>query len=472
MKFRFKKPSPKKSLKAKTTGKLKRKAKKAVNPLYGRKGVGLVKDPKKSLYNKVYKKTSDGIKDIINSKQDGNNSNNAEMNSGSNINLSDYINIRIESGPVGQSTGSTETDFYVYEWFIEDTGEIFYVGKGRGDRYKEYHERAYEAEKIREMYDTDVRFVGKKLNEDEAIYLESKEMTRILNETDYILTNVITPTLTKRDSGYSKSPNTPAYEFETAPILYSTIIEEHYYGVKGKPFDKVVYENLSRPVFIDKNISREELKIVYGGEYEKYLKEVISLLEANENKVLKTKYAKSASAWIYSSDDLVSNNDIDQKNALERIGRNIPSYHLIDVWKLLKDEYSNVEIEKPKPIEIHPVNNRVHLSQTRNRNNWEKGFDEGYKYWEQGDKERKAGNIEEALKLFDKARYNGYFAPVLYNSYAMAYRKLKDLDNEIDILNEGIERYRGTTEDNTIIIVELEEQKKKAIIKLQKANNS
>lgn len=58
MKVGFRKPSLKRSIKARTTGKLKRKMKKAVNPLYGKKGMGLVKNPKKAVYNKVYNKTT------------------------------------------------------------------------------------------------------------------------------------------------------------------------------------------------------------------------------------------------------------------------------------------------------------------------------------------------------------------------------------------------------------------------------
>lgn len=65
MKFGIRKPSIKKSIKARTTGKLKRKAKKAVNPLYGKKGMGVINDPKKAVYNKVYDKTSVGVSDII-----------------------------------------------------------------------------------------------------------------------------------------------------------------------------------------------------------------------------------------------------------------------------------------------------------------------------------------------------------------------------------------------------------------------
>ena len=58
LKFGMRKPSIKKSFKARTTGKLKRKIKKSVNPLYGKKGMGFVKSPKKSIKNKIYHKTT------------------------------------------------------------------------------------------------------------------------------------------------------------------------------------------------------------------------------------------------------------------------------------------------------------------------------------------------------------------------------------------------------------------------------
>lgn len=58
MKFGPRKPSLKKSIRARTTGKLKRKVKKSINPFYGKKGMGYIRNPKKALYNKVYNKTS------------------------------------------------------------------------------------------------------------------------------------------------------------------------------------------------------------------------------------------------------------------------------------------------------------------------------------------------------------------------------------------------------------------------------
>ncbi|MBQ1862836.1 MAG: hypothetical protein II149_04900 [Clostridia bacterium] len=58
MKFGLRKPSLKKSFKARTTGKLKRKIKKMLIPGYGKKGTGWLKNPKKAVYNKIYNKTS------------------------------------------------------------------------------------------------------------------------------------------------------------------------------------------------------------------------------------------------------------------------------------------------------------------------------------------------------------------------------------------------------------------------------
>ena len=65
MKFGVRKPSLAKSFKARTTAKYKRKVKKALLPGYGKKGMGWAKNPKKSAYNKVYKKISFSLWDLF-----------------------------------------------------------------------------------------------------------------------------------------------------------------------------------------------------------------------------------------------------------------------------------------------------------------------------------------------------------------------------------------------------------------------
>ena len=65
MKTGIRKPNVKKSISARTTGKVKRAVKKSVNPMYGKKGVGFVKDPAKSVKNAVYRRTTVGVSDIV-----------------------------------------------------------------------------------------------------------------------------------------------------------------------------------------------------------------------------------------------------------------------------------------------------------------------------------------------------------------------------------------------------------------------
>ncbi|MFT0846876.1 hypothetical protein VR010_03885 [Actinomycetaceae bacterium L2_0104] len=65
MKFGMRKPSPKRSFKARTTGKAKRAIKRATIPGYGKKGMGLLKDPKRSVKNAVYKRTTFGLGDLF-----------------------------------------------------------------------------------------------------------------------------------------------------------------------------------------------------------------------------------------------------------------------------------------------------------------------------------------------------------------------------------------------------------------------
>lgn len=65
MKVGMRKPSIKKSISARTTGKAKRQIKKALIPGYGKKGMGWINNPKKAAYNKVYRKTTFSFWDLF-----------------------------------------------------------------------------------------------------------------------------------------------------------------------------------------------------------------------------------------------------------------------------------------------------------------------------------------------------------------------------------------------------------------------
>lgn len=88
MKMGVRKPSVKKSLKARTTGKAKRAVKSAVVPGYGKKGTGWVKDPKKAAYNKLYNKTTVGVNPLSGTSKSKSTSNYSASHSTTTTNVS------------------------------------------------------------------------------------------------------------------------------------------------------------------------------------------------------------------------------------------------------------------------------------------------------------------------------------------------------------------------------------------------
>ncbi len=64
MKIGFRKPSVKRMVKARTVGRAKRAVKRSVNPLYGKKGMGLA-NPKKAAKGYVYQRTTFGLGDVL-----------------------------------------------------------------------------------------------------------------------------------------------------------------------------------------------------------------------------------------------------------------------------------------------------------------------------------------------------------------------------------------------------------------------
>ena len=65
MKYGIRTPNINKRISARTTGKITRTMNKAVNPLYGKKGMGFINDPSRAVYNKVYNKTTTSVDNII-----------------------------------------------------------------------------------------------------------------------------------------------------------------------------------------------------------------------------------------------------------------------------------------------------------------------------------------------------------------------------------------------------------------------
>lgn len=89
--------------------------------------------------------------------------------------------------------------FYVYEWYITETNEVFYVGKGTARRYKEHKRRNKMFLDIYNTHKCDVRIVKDKLSEKEAFDYEIELINYYRTETSFRLSNV-------EDGGYQDTP--------------------------------------------------------------------------------------------------------------------------------------------------------------------------------------------------------------------------------------------------------------------------
>lgn len=83
----------------------------------------------------------------------------------------------------------SENKYYVYEYFIKPTDEIFYVGKGCGDRYKTTKGRNKFFSDMYNSHECGVRIIAKDLSEEEAYRLEYERIQELKATTNFRLTN-------------------------------------------------------------------------------------------------------------------------------------------------------------------------------------------------------------------------------------------------------------------------------------------
>ena len=67
-------------------------------------------------------------------------------------------------------------NYYVYEWYIVPTNEVFYVGKGNDNRVTSLKSRSKLFLKIRQLLECDYKKVYTDLSEDDALRLEARQM--------------------------------------------------------------------------------------------------------------------------------------------------------------------------------------------------------------------------------------------------------------------------------------------------------
>ena len=80
--------------------------------------------------------------------------------------------------------------YYVYAWYIKETNEVFYIGKGCGNRYKTRKRENSYFMRIINKYDCDVKILEDGLTEQQAFELE-KEMIAYYRIVSKHMTNIL-----------------------------------------------------------------------------------------------------------------------------------------------------------------------------------------------------------------------------------------------------------------------------------------
>ena len=78
-----------------------------------------------------------------------------------------------------------ERNYYVYAYTRLDTNTFFYIGKGKGDRYKRIDCRSKHFKRICNKVDCVVEIIKDNLTEDEALELEQKMIEQLTFEEGY-----------------------------------------------------------------------------------------------------------------------------------------------------------------------------------------------------------------------------------------------------------------------------------------------
>jgi hypothetical protein len=99
-----------------------------------------------------------------------------------------------------------EKVYYVYIWYIIETNEVFYVGKGKNGRYKQIYNRNKFFKDMYASHNCDVRKVYENLTESEAFQKEQETIKWYRENTNFRLTN-------QTDGGEGSTGWVPPKEF-------------------------------------------------------------------------------------------------------------------------------------------------------------------------------------------------------------------------------------------------------------------
>ena len=231
--------------------------------------------------------------------------------------------------------------YFVFEYFIKNTNEIFYVGIGYMDHFFYDDEPPALFSKIANSFDVDYRIVNDNMTKEESGELKDKLLIKYISSGN-IVANIQTPL--GYPGAYSSSYN---YQYMVTPPLITDDFTLHYFG-EIDTYDVIEPEYLEHPSFDPKrriignevklyfkepdvNSTESLASIQYGAVYG--LENLLSKKFNKNIRVYKSSSSKSVKSVIFSKAPTEVT-----RTKLRAEGKKI--YHLIDVLKFLNKDIS------------------------------------------------------------------------------------------------------------------------------------
>lgn len=232
------------------------------------------------------------------------------------------------------STNKFESNdnYYVYEWFIKETQEVFYVGMGFGDSVIRDKNDLFMS--VKNKYLSDYRFMIQNVTRDAAVEMRDIVIKANLSA-GYVLTNIDVPmgyTGARSSSALKTSYGARIFKYLETPEIAGNVVEDHYGLLDSNEFyDEVNLESLKKTVVPNYSIAGVTdlyFKDGYGNSE--------NLLEDLKSEIQKLTGGKIYKSIAKSADSIIFANDPFPSRVKELHDKGYKVFHMVDVIKFLK----------------------------------------------------------------------------------------------------------------------------------------
>lgn len=240
---------------------------------------------------------------------------------------------------ISKDNDTVQGTYGVYEWFIEETGEIFYVGLGTGGQPALDKNDLFR--QVYDKYPAGYRYVARHLTLEEGVQAKADTMKRVL-ELGNVLTNVQVPMGYPggRSSAAKERTSYGARQFSylKTPEVVGNIVEAHYDLLDGSEvYDDIDLTSLKKTVVPTYTLVNEAPLYFKNGSGN-----TAALVDILKDEIQERTAGKIYKSLAKSAHSVILTNDPFPNRVRELHDKGYKVFHMIDVIKFLKIDMEQI----------------------------------------------------------------------------------------------------------------------------------